>query len=91
LLVATVYRFRGHYEGDYDLYRPKEEKEMAMAAERDPISRLECQLASFEVDTGRIDSIKREVEAVLTSWSAEARRRPFPEPESARSGVYVGN
>lgn len=90
LLEATCYRFRGHYEGDFDLYRPKQEKEAALR-ELDPIAigrrrLLERGEATHTELDAIVEEARREMEALL----AEVRADPMPDPSGALDYVFVG-
>ena len=89
LVVAKTYRFRGHYEGDYDLYRPKAEKELAMGVDRDPIRRIAARLKAMGVSESDLSSMQEEVDQQLKSWNVAAHEIPLPRPSDARRGVYV--
>ena len=52
MVVAQVYRFRGHYEGDADLYRPQSEKDDAMSPQRDPVAKLRARRLGDGVERG---------------------------------------
>jgi acetoin:2,6-dichlorophenolindophenol oxidoreductase subunit alpha len=89
LLVATCYRWSGHYEGDTDHYRPQSEKDEAMTPDRDPLARLRARL----VDGGENDRTLKETEAAeratVSRWVAEARAKPWPDPSDAWTGVFA--
>jgi acetoin:2,6-dichlorophenolindophenol oxidoreductase subunit alpha len=89
LVVASCYRYRGHYEGDLDHYRSADEKESAMAPKRDPIARLRARLAAAGASGTELDRIETEAANEVQQWFASARARPFPNPESLREAVFV--
>jgi pyruvate dehydrogenase E1 component alpha subunit len=89
LVVAECYRFRGHYEGDVDTYRPKAEKELAQSADRDPLTRLRAKLLADGESEARLEEMENEAHALVEGWAAEARERPMPAPESLREGLFV--
>ena len=62
ILEATCHRFRGHYEGDHDGYRSREDRR-AMREEKDPIPIARQRL----LDEGAVD------EATLQGLEAEVR------------------
>jgi acetoin:2,6-dichlorophenolindophenol oxidoreductase subunit alpha len=89
LLEAMCYRFRGHYEGDFDLYRPKAEKE---AAERDcdPLLLDRRRLvARGRATDAQLDAIVTEARAEMEELLAEVRADPMPNPASALDYVFV--
>ena len=89
LLECKTYRFFGHYVGDPNVYRPKQEIE-DWKQNRDPLDRyenrtVEAGLLSSD-DLRRIDGeIAEEIEAAV----AEAEAAPLPQPEDVFSDVYV--
>jgi acetoin:2,6-dichlorophenolindophenol oxidoreductase subunit alpha len=87
LIVANVYRFRGHYEGDLDLYRPAAEKEEQMR-KRDPLSKLRARLLSSGVSEEQLGKIESRASDTVKSWASAARDLPYPFPATAHEGVY---
>jgi acetoin:2,6-dichlorophenolindophenol oxidoreductase subunit alpha len=87
LVVASVYRFRGHYEGDLDLYRPAEEKQAA-AQTRDPVLRLRERLLVSGTPPGALEQGERRAGEAVAGWFAAARQRPIPSKKTARDRVY---
>ncbi len=88
LIEVKTDRLLGHFEGDPQVYRSKEEFETMK--ERDSIKRFEGQLADQNVltkpDAAKIwDAARAEVEAALTY----ARESPYPKPEDALLHVFA--
>jgi pyruvate dehydrogenase E1 component alpha subunit len=86
LLVATTYRFGGHYVGDPEEYRDKEE--VASWRERDPIPRLEAALLA----DGTLDEEARArvwEEATTEVAAAERFAEESPDPDPALSLARV--
>jgi len=88
LLEAKTYRFMGHYVGDPQVYRSKEEVEEWRR--RDPILTFrervvkEGKLGAAELDA--IDAeIKKEIEAAIDF----ARKSPEPEIETALQDIFT--
>ncbi len=86
LLVATTYRFGGHYVGDPEQYRDQEEVERWR--ERDPIHRLETAL----LDDGALDEQTRArvweaAAAELAGAEQFAEQSPDPDPAVALAQV----
>jgi pyruvate dehydrogenase E1 component alpha subunit len=90
LVVASVYRFRGHYEGDLDLYRPTAEKQEA-ARGRDPVGRLRQRLLGGGTDAALLEGAHSRASQTVTRWFAAARKRPRPESQDAREHVFTGS
>ena len=89
IVVAHVYRFRGHYEGDADTYRSKDEKDEAMSAERDPVRRLRTRLEASGVAPARLEAIEREASELVDGWLAAARSRPLPAIDRVHADVFA--
>jgi len=89
ILVASCYRYSGHYEGDYDLYRTKQEKEAAMGPERDPIAQLERRLLQDGAAASELAELAADVHAQVAAWVEAARACPWPEPATAAEGVFT--
>lgn len=87
LVVASVYRFRGHYEGDVDLYRPAGEKQAA-ARSRDPVLRLRERLLESGTPRGALEQGERRAGEAVAGWFTAARQRPIPSKKTARDRVY---
>ena len=87
LVVASVYRFRGHYEGDLDLYRPAAEKKEAALA-MDPVARLKQRLLDGVTPRSEVTAAEDRASHTVARWFADARQRPFPPRESAREHVF---
>lgn len=88
LVVARVYRFRGHYEGDTDLYRSEEEKERSRQ-EMDPITEMETLMRERGIADQDIGQIKSDAGHQVAEWIRQARGFPQPDPASALTGVFV--
>lgn len=88
LVVAECYRWRGHYEGDLDLYRSQEEKEAAKA-ERDPVAKQLAKLTEAGVAGELVAAIGQQVDDQIARWFEEARSRPMPAVARVREGVFV--
>ena len=89
LVVATCYRFRGHYEGDTDVYRPKSEKDAAMSPERDPLARLRRRLTDSGYREEAIQAVEQDAASVVTGWAERAREMPMPELRRVREDVFA--
>jgi acetoin:2,6-dichlorophenolindophenol oxidoreductase subunit alpha len=89
MAVARVYRFRGHYEGDLDLYRPTREKEQAMSSGEDPLQRARDRLVNLGVSEIRLQDLEKQAAEDVARWLATALRRPEPDTGAAREGVLA--
>jgi len=84
ILEAVCWRFRGHYEGDVDLYRPAADKDLAIA-KWDPLIRSRQRLIDRKVAGGEeLDAIENEESSALQRLLAEVQKDPLPDPVNAR-------
>jgi pyruvate dehydrogenase E1 component alpha subunit len=81
--VPTV-RMHGHYIGDPQVYRTKEEQ--AEARELDPIELLRAKL---ELPDEEFEALDREVQEVVDAAVEFARNGTDPKPEDALKNVYA--
>ena len=81
------YRFSGQYEGDTQLYQPKEEVENAL--KKDPIKIAQENATKYELDILEIEKIQNEALAEVNNAFAYADTQPWPKPEDALEEVYV--
>lgn len=87
LIEAKTYRHRGHYVGDPEAYRSRDE--VAQERERDPITRLERSLASGGViATEVLESLARDAAREVDEAILFAEESPFPEPPTALVGLF---
>jgi pyruvate dehydrogenase E1 component alpha subunit len=88
LLEATAYRFAGHYEGDYDLYRSREYKEAML--ESDPLVVTARKLQAHGVASeAELEAIEHEAHQELLVVMERVRAAPFPAASDARRYVFV--
>lgn len=89
LVEAKTYRIKGHFVGDPELYRSKEEVQ-EIFAKTDPISRFERQVSSEgSLSREKLDSIKLEVQELIDKALAFAKESPEPDPSELFSDVYA--
>jgi acetoin:2,6-dichlorophenolindophenol oxidoreductase subunit alpha len=89
LLEAACYRFRGHYEGDLDLYRAKDEKEAALR-DLDPLVLQRRRLVeSGSAAEAELGAIEAEARAEMAALLAEVRGDRMPDPAGALDCVFV--
>jgi len=88
LIEVETYRYYGHFQGDPEVYRPKDEVSGLKA--RDPILRLRKHML------GKTDIREAEVEQALAKARAEvdaafefARKSADPAPEDALQHVFA--
>jgi pyruvate dehydrogenase E1 component alpha subunit len=86
LLECKTYRWRGHFEGDPQRYRTREE--VAEWMERDPIRRLRALLLAGGAATeGDLDRRRQEILAEIEAAVAFAESSPEPAAEDLLSDV----
>ncbi len=85
-IEGMTYRYRGHYEGDPQVYRSREEVESWQA--RDPIPRMRRLLVERGIQEGTIEVVEGQVLALIEEAVAFARAAPPARKEDALSGVY---
>jgi pyruvate dehydrogenase E1 component alpha subunit len=88
MIEAKTYRYRGHYEGDPQVYRRPGEMEAWKA--RDPIPAFRARLLAAGVcdETGLVD-IESSVQEQLDEAVTFAGVSPVPEEKEALEGVYA--
>jgi pyruvate dehydrogenase E1 component alpha subunit len=88
LVECKTYRLRGHSKSDRNLYRTKEE--IDGWRERDPIVRLESELATHGRFTpAALSTLAKEAEATLERALAFAKSSPDPDPADLARDVYA--
>ncbi|MBF8269994.1 MAG: ABC transporter substrate-binding protein [Gammaproteobacteria bacterium] len=82
-------RWRGHFEGDPQLYRNLDEiKELR--ANRDPLKKFREQvLRDKTLTAAEMDAIDADVLALIDRSVAEAKTAPEPRPEDLTTDVYI--
>jgi TPP-dependent pyruvate/acetoin dehydrogenase alpha subunit len=88
LLVTEVYRFEGHYAGEPEVYRSREE--VQAYRQRDPIPQFRAHL----IDSGtagfsELDGIEAQVEQETAEAVRFARESPPPDPATAMDYIYA--
>lgn len=86
LLECRTYRWRGHFEGDAQRYRPKEEVESWRT--NDPIRRLVDATTARPSLANSFSQITGEVQEEIRSAVAYAAADPFPVQEAVMAHVY---
>lgn len=87
LIELKTYRWRGHFEGDQGLYRPKGELEAWM--EKDPIVRFEKELLERGVLTQTdFDNISQEFKEKIDDYQKFAEDSPYPDKSEIYTDIY---
>jgi pyruvate dehydrogenase E1 component alpha subunit len=84
-LLANTYRLTGHYVGDPQVYRPREEVREVRQTQ-DPLEKLRAKL---EVGQEEWDELEREVAELVEASVEFARNGTDPRPEDALKNVYA--
>ena len=84
---AATYRWHGHYEGDPERYREKDE--LAEWQQRDPLVITRARLLGRGVAAERLDAIEAQVQARIEAAVEAARQAPQPDMSVLRSSVYA--
>ena len=84
-LLANTYRLTGHYVGDPQIYRSKEEVREARQTQ-DPLEKLRAKL---EVPTEEWGELEREVHELVEACVEFAQNGSDPRPEDALKNVYA--
>ena len=87
LIEAKTYRLRGHYEGDPQSYRSREEVDRWR--ERCPIALLREALLQQGTSAEEIAAIDARVEVEIEAAVAFAEESPHPDVGEARSGIFT--
>ncbi len=89
LLHILVPRYYGHFSGDADTYRPKEERD-ALRRDRDCLKIFRARvLKEGSLSQQAIDAIDAEVNRAVEAAVAFARAAPRPDPKHVTQDVYV--
>ena len=88
LIECKTYRWHGHFTGDPQIYRTKEE--VAEWKKRDPIPMFRKKLVSMGVFTEEgATKINREMDEEIGKAVEFAQESPFPVPEETLDDVYT--
>ena len=88
LIEVETYRYYGHFQGDPELYRPKDE--VAELKARDPIRRLrEAMIAGGEVTEAEADEALARAKAEVDEAFAFAKAAAYPAPDEALEHVFA--
>lgn len=86
LLECMTYRMAGHFVGDAQHYRSKEE--IAAMKEKDPIERLKRHFLESGLAQGEIDAFGEEARQEVLQAVTRARAEPRPDPATVLDFVY---
>jgi acetoin:2,6-dichlorophenolindophenol oxidoreductase subunit alpha len=87
-IEGKTYRWMGHYSGDAELYRTKEEKEGWM--KKDPIARFEKILFERKIlDDAKAQALRQEAEKQLEAAEKFAIESPEPALDTLLTDIYA--
>lgn len=84
---AATYRWHGHYEGDPEKYRSKDE--LSQWQQRDPLVITRARLLGRGVGQDKLDLVEAQVRARIEAAVDAARQAPKPDMGVLRSSVYA--
>jgi 2-oxoisovalerate dehydrogenase E1 component len=84
---AATYRWHGHYEGDPEKYRSKDE--LSEWQQRDPVAVTRARLLGRGVGQAVLDQVETQVRARIEAAVDAARQAPQPDMGVLRSSVYA--
>jgi acetoin:2,6-dichlorophenolindophenol oxidoreductase subunit alpha len=88
LIEAKVQRFHGHYLGDPEPYRTKEE--VAKLREKDPLPRFQQDLLRRGLlDDARLAAIEKEIASAIDRAVDFTKRQPLVAPSTAFESVFA--
>jgi len=88
LMECKTYRWHGHYEGDSQKYKPKEEVEEWMR--KDPIPAFRNRLFEMGLLTEKdADRVNQEINEQIEGAVKFAEESPLPAPEEALTDVFA--
>ncbi len=89
LIHTKTARYYGHFSGDADTYRTREEKE-AMRRDQDCLKHFRKRVTEAALlDDAALDAVDREVEAAVDQSVIAARAAPVPVAADVMTHVYV--
>lgn len=89
LVEAKTYRIKGHFVGDPEMYRTKEEVQKEFD-ENCPIKNFEKTVLEKKLLTEKeMEEIREEIEKLIEEAVEFARESPYPDPSELFEGLYV--
>ncbi len=88
IIEAKTYRYHGHYEGDPQVYKAKEEMDKWLKL--DAIERMKDDILSYELATkAELDAIDQEVYEEIEKAVEFAEESPYPDAAKVMDDVYT--
>jgi len=89
IVECKTYRIKGHFVGDHEKYRTKEEVQKRFT-ENDPIKRFEEKVLSEGLMTEKeLEAIREAVEVEIEAAVAFAHESPYPDAQELYDDLYV--
>jgi len=87
LIECRTYRWKGHWIGDPETYRTREEVEAWQ--QKCPIKRLSCHMMENRILTrGELDAVEAAVAAEMQAALKFAEESPEPDPSRVMENVF---
>jgi acetoin:2,6-dichlorophenolindophenol oxidoreductase subunit alpha len=86
LLECMTYRMAGHFVGDAQSYRSREE--LAQAKDKCPIERLKRYLMQWDIPEGELEAIGNDAAREVAEAVERARAQPRPDSAAVLQHVY---
>ncbi len=88
LLVTECYRLEGHYAGEPEVYRSRDEVQAYW--QREPLGRFRREMtAAGTLSAAQLDAIDAEVEQEIAAAVEFAKNSPLPDPATAMDYIYA--
>jgi pyruvate dehydrogenase E1 component alpha subunit len=88
IVEATCHRFRGHFEGDPEAYRSREERQHVRET-YDPLKLYRPRLEAAGVTAEEADTVVAEEKAAMKDLLGEVLEMPMPDPKDALAYRFV--
>jgi 2-oxoisovalerate dehydrogenase E1 component len=85
---ARTYRWHGHYEGDPERYRSKDERS-EWQTERDPLALARTKLVERGIADAALEAIETGIRERIEAAVLAARNAPLPEPSVPAASLYA--
>lgn len=87
-IECKTFRIKGHFEGDPEVYKTKEEQEFWI--KKDPILKFKQELINnYQMTEEEFANVKEEVINEIKEAFEYAEKSPWPKPEEALEDVFV--
>lgn len=87
LIEIETYRFLGHFQGDPELYRGKDE--VPLLREKDPLVRVKSLLMEAGVAQSELAGMEERAQSAVAEAYQYARESAYPSPDAALEDVFA--